>query len=84
MLPELAKLYATKQVELRADPEAAAILQGYPHLAAATQEDWSTEYLAPILAVKVVADIIVRLTRTTTIGITTSVHEEEIRRRFKV
>jgi glutamate-5-semialdehyde dehydrogenase len=57
VLPELAKLYATQQVELRADPEAAAILQGYPHLAAATAEDWSTEYLAPILAVKIVADM---------------------------
>jgi glutamate-5-semialdehyde dehydrogenase len=57
VLPELAKLYATQQVELRADPEAAAILQGYPHLAAATEEDWSTEYLAPILAVKIVADM---------------------------
>ncbi|NYE63232.1 glutamate-5-semialdehyde dehydrogenase [Duganella sp. 1224] len=57
VLPELARLYATRQVELRADPEAAAILRGYPHLAAATEEDWSTEYLAPILAVKVVADM---------------------------
>jgi len=57
VLPELARLYAAKQVELRADPEALAILQGYPHLAAATEEDWATEYLAPILAVKVVAGI---------------------------
>jgi len=57
VLPRLAELYATKDVELRADPEAFAILAGYPHLVAATQEDWSTEYLAPILAVKVVAGI---------------------------
>lgn len=57
VLPRLAELYATKEVELRADPEALAILAGYPHLVAATQEDWSTEYLAPILAVKVVAGI---------------------------
>jgi glutamate-5-semialdehyde dehydrogenase len=57
VLPRLAALYLEKQVELRADPEAHAILQGYPHLAAATEEDWSTEYLAPILAVKVVAGI---------------------------
>jgi glutamate-5-semialdehyde dehydrogenase len=57
VLPRLAELYATKHVELRADPEAFAILAGYPHLAAATEEDWSTEYLAPILAVKVVAGI---------------------------
>ena len=57
VLPRLAELYATKSVELRADPEAFAILAGYPHLVAATEEDWSTEYLAPILAIKVVAGI---------------------------
>jgi glutamate-5-semialdehyde dehydrogenase len=59
VLPQLAALYLEKQVELRADPEAHAILAAadYPHLAAATEEDWSTEYLAPILAVKVVAGI---------------------------
>jgi glutamate-5-semialdehyde dehydrogenase len=59
VLPELAKRYATKQVELRADPESMAILRtaGYPHLVAATEEDWSTEYLAAILSVKVVADM---------------------------
>ncbi|MBY0557532.1 MAG: glutamate-5-semialdehyde dehydrogenase [Burkholderiaceae bacterium] len=59
VLPQLAQLYATKQVELRADAEALALLQaaGYPHLLAATQEDWSTEYLAAILSVKIVDGI---------------------------
>jgi glutamate-5-semialdehyde dehydrogenase len=57
LLPELAKLYATKEVELRADPEAHALLAGYAHLAAATPQDWDTEYLAPILAVKLVDGI---------------------------
>ena len=57
VLPELAKLYATKQVELRCDPEAMAILAGYPHLVAAVEEDWATEYLAAILSVKVVDGI---------------------------
>jgi len=57
VLPRLAALYATKEVELRADPEAFALLKSYPHLVAATEEDWRTEYLAPILAVKVVAGI---------------------------
>jgi glutamate-5-semialdehyde dehydrogenase len=59
VLPQLAALYATKQVELRADPEALAILSaaGYPHLVAATEEDWSTEYLAAILSVKIVDGI---------------------------
>jgi glutamate-5-semialdehyde dehydrogenase len=59
VLPELASLYAAKQVELRADPESMAILAaaGYPHLVAATEEDWSTEYLAAILSVKIVDGI---------------------------
>ncbi|WP_394781420.1 glutamate-5-semialdehyde dehydrogenase [Undibacterium sp.] len=57
VLPGLAELYAGKEVELRCDAEAAQILAGYPHLAAATEEDWSTEYLAPILAIKIVEDM---------------------------
>ncbi|AIY43570.1 Gamma-glutamyl phosphate reductase [Collimonas arenae] len=57
VLPQLAELYQGKQVELRADAEAQAILQGYPHLSAATDEDWRTEYLAAILAIKIVADV---------------------------
>jgi glutamate-5-semialdehyde dehydrogenase len=59
VLPRLAALYAGKQVELRADPESYALLAGagYPQLVAATEEDWSTEYLAPILAIKVVPDL---------------------------
>jgi glutamate-5-semialdehyde dehydrogenase len=57
VLPLLAEQYRTKEVELRCDAEALDILAGYPHLKAATEEDWSTEYLAPILSVKVVADV---------------------------
>ncbi len=57
VLPALARLYAEKQVELRADDQARAILAGYPQLAAATEEDWGTEYLAAILAVKIVPGI---------------------------
>jgi glutamate-5-semialdehyde dehydrogenase len=57
VLAQLAPLYAAKQVELRADPDSLALLAGYPQLVAATEEDWSTEYLAPILAVKLVDGI---------------------------
>jgi glutamate-5-semialdehyde dehydrogenase len=57
VLMRLAELYKTKEVELRADEAAHALLAGYPHLAHATPEDWQTEYLAPILAVKVVDDL---------------------------
>ena len=56
-LPELAKLFAEKQVELRADPEAMQIRAGYPMLKAATEEDWHTEYLDAILSVKIVSGI---------------------------
>jgi glutamate-5-semialdehyde dehydrogenase len=56
VLPALGRLYAGREVELRADPEALAILAqaGYPKLLAATEEDWSTEYLAPILSIRIV------------------------------
>jgi glutamate-5-semialdehyde dehydrogenase len=54
VLARLAALYGAKEVELRADPDAFALLAGYPHLVAAVDEDWSTEYLAPVLSVKLV------------------------------
>ena len=57
ILPQLASLYAGKQVELRCDPESAALLAGYPQLVAALESDWSTEYLAAIMSVKIVADM---------------------------
>jgi glutamate-5-semialdehyde dehydrogenase len=57
VLPPLAALYAGKEVELRADPESFALLAGYPHLVAAVEEDWSTEYLAPVLSIKLVDDM---------------------------
>lgn len=57
VLPQLAKLYADKQVELRADPEAMKILSGYPKLVPATEEDWGTEYLDAILSVKIVSGV---------------------------
>ncbi len=57
VLPQLATLYADKAVELRADPEALQILAGYPKLTPATTEDWATEYLDAILAVKIVSGI---------------------------
>lgn len=55
ILPALAKRYQDKEVELRADEESYAILAGYPFLAHASEADWSTEYLAPVLSVKVVS-----------------------------
>ncbi|PRC95099.1 glutamate-5-semialdehyde dehydrogenase [Solimicrobium silvestre] len=57
ILPKLATLYARKQVELRCDAEAFALLADYPYLVAAQEADWSTEYLAPILSIKIVSDL---------------------------
>lgn len=59
ILPLLAEKYQAREVCLRADAPAYALLQAlnYPYLEAATEEDWRTEYLAPILAVKIVADM---------------------------
>ncbi|KWC73366.1 gamma-glutamyl-phosphate reductase [Burkholderia cepacia] len=56
LLPPLGKLYRDKQVELRVDAAARAVLAdaGVGPLVDATEEDWHTEYLAPVLAIKVV------------------------------
>ncbi len=54
VLPVLARRYREHGVELRGCPETRAIL---PDIAAATDEDWHTEYLAPILSVRVVAGL---------------------------
>jgi glutamate-5-semialdehyde dehydrogenase len=54
VLPRLADRYRGKDVELRVDGETRQLLGGYPQLADATEEDWRTEYLAAILAVKIV------------------------------
>jgi len=54
-LPGIAELYAEKHVELRGCHATRKILGS--GVKTATEEDWYTEYLAPILAIKVVANI---------------------------
>jgi glutamate-5-semialdehyde dehydrogenase len=54
VLPPLAKIYLEKGVELRGDAAARAIV---PRMDIATEHDWYTEYLAPILAVRVVPSL---------------------------
>ena len=54
ILPPLAKIYADKGVELRGDEASRNLV---PAIKAATEEDWYEEYLAPILAVRIVDDI---------------------------
>jgi len=54
VLPTLAEQYAAAGVELRGCPETRALLG---ECKAASDEDWDTEYLAPILSIRVVAGI---------------------------
>ena len=58
-LPQIGAIFAAKGVEMRCDPAARAILSDVPgaKLAEASEEDWATEYLAPIISVKVVASL---------------------------
>jgi len=63
LLPKIAEaiVAADNAMQLRLDDKSQAILNESAklegHLSAATSEDWDTEYLAPILAVKVVSGI---------------------------
>jgi glutamate-5-semialdehyde dehydrogenase len=51
ILPSLCKIYLEKGVELRGDEATRALLG---QVNEATEEDWSTEYLAPILSIRIV------------------------------
>lgn len=54
-LPRIAELYAEKQVELRGCAETQRILGD--SVQTATEDDWYTEYLGPVLAIKVVSGL---------------------------
>ncbi len=55
-LPRIGGIFAAKGVEMRACPRSLALLQGLPgaRVLAASDADWDTEYLAPIISIKVV------------------------------
>jgi glutamate-5-semialdehyde dehydrogenase len=53
-LPPLCRIYLEKGIELRGDDAARKIVR---EMKPATDEDWYTEYLGPILAVRVVKDL---------------------------
>jgi len=59
VLPRLCKIYQDKGVELRVDKKTRATLElaGFQNLVDATEEDWTTEYLAPILSIKTVTSL---------------------------
>jgi glutamate-5-semialdehyde dehydrogenase len=54
VLPPLCEIYAAKGVELRGCDRSCALV---PAMKAAIEDDWYTEYLAPILAVRVVESL---------------------------
>lgn len=61
-LPRIGKIYRDKGVEMRCDAASRAILAGHAdtrdaQLVEATEEDWFTEYLAPIISIRVVAGL---------------------------
>ena len=59
ILPALCKIYQDKGVELRVDAATRNTLEaaGFQKLVDASEEDWQTEYLAPILSIKTVSDM---------------------------
>jgi glutamate-5-semialdehyde dehydrogenase len=58
VLPRLARIYADKGVEMRADTASRALIEasGLPCVPA-QDIDWDTEYLAPILSIRIVAGL---------------------------
>jgi glutamate-5-semialdehyde dehydrogenase len=54
VLVPLARIYGEKGVELRGDAAARGLI---PAMKPATEQDWATEYLAPILAVRIVPSL---------------------------
>ena len=58
-LPKIGALFAAKGVEMRGDAAALALLAkvAAAKLVPATEQDWSEEYLAPIISVKIVASL---------------------------
>lgn len=53
VLPSLAAVYQAEGVELRGCAKSCGLVDMIP----ATEEDWSTEYLAPILSIRIVKDM---------------------------
>ncbi|VAW54566.1 Gamma-glutamyl phosphate reductase [hydrothermal vent metagenome] len=58
ILPELAKMYIEEGVELRCCDKSQSVLKDNDIASiVAVEDDWSTEYLAPVLSIKIVDDI---------------------------
>ena len=59
-LPRIGAIFAAKGVEMRCDPRSRELLRGVEQarLVDAVESDWSEEYLAAIISVKVVAGLV--------------------------
>jgi glutamate-5-semialdehyde dehydrogenase len=70
VLPPLGRIYVAKGVELRCDAASRDLLTqaGVAGLLDATEQDWRTEYLAPILSIRVVADVAAAIEHINTYG----------------
>ncbi len=69
LLAPLGRIYADKGVELRACPQTKAMLQAADIACKdATDEDWRTEYLAPILAIATLPDVDAAIAHINTYG----------------
>ncbi len=70
VLPVLGRIYRDKGVELRCCPESRAILQsaGVVDVKEATEADWRTEYLAPILSISTLPGIDEAISHINTFG----------------
>jgi glutamate-5-semialdehyde dehydrogenase len=54
-LPRIGKIYAEKSVEMRGDANTVELLKAHDITASpATESDWQTEYLAPIISIRIV------------------------------
>ncbi|SUO97122.1 glutamate-5-semialdehyde dehydrogenase [Suttonella ornithocola] len=56
ILPAIADIYQRKSVEMRGCPETVNLLKNSHSICLATESDWQTEYLAPIISIKIVED----------------------------
>ncbi len=58
-LPRIGAIFAAKGVEMRCDPRAKALLADVPgaRLVDAVESDWSEEYLAAVISIKVVTSL---------------------------
>ncbi len=69
-LPLIGRIYADKNVEMRCCPKSRAILEaaGIANIETATDEDFHTEYLAPIVSIAIVSDLDAAITHIAKFG----------------